>query len=352
MGKEKIDLTNVKRVLVCIFKYHGDVLLTSPVYTALKKEMPEAKIDVYLFKETRPMLEGHPSIDQFLEFDQSWRKLFFFRRLIKELMMWRKVRQRKYDIVLNLTSGDRGGFVAKISGAKIRVGVQAKDGKKKSVFFTKLLRETVMPRHIVERNLDIVRAIGIFPSPEERELFFFIPKEEREKVDKLVPSDFILIHPASRCSYKHWPKEKFTDLIKRLIDRGEQVVISGGPSLEEKEYIQGILQPIAHLPIINLAGQLGLKGLGALIEKSKMLITVDSVPSHIASALKKKLVIIFGPSDDVKWGPWKNPHAQVVRLNVPCMRCDQEGCGGSWHADCLTNLPVDQVFCSIINSLY
>ncbi len=334
----------MKKILICIFKYHGDVLLTSPVYTSLREEYPEASIEVYLFKETLPMLEGHPAISKFILFDQAWRKYSLPRRIVQEFKMWWKIRKEKYDIVLNLTSGDRGAIVALVTGAKIRIGIERAGGmKQKDRFFTKAVRVTSMPRHIVERNLDLVRALKIVPT--KKDLIFYIPESSLIKVDAILPyPDFILIHPASRCHFKHWPTEKFQELIEDLRNRGEKIIISGGPGKEEKELIDQIMQPFAGDPFVqSLAGKLSLKELGALIQRSKLLISIDSVPPHIASALKKPVVVLFGPSDDIKWGPWQNPHARIVRLDLPCMRCDQQGCGGTWISDCLINLPKNHV---------
>ncbi len=338
----------MKKILICIFKYHGDVLLTSPVYTALRSAYPAAEIDVYLFKDTHPMLEGHPSISKFIFFDQKWRKYSFFKRIWQELKMWSLIRKEKYDAVLNLTSGDRGAIVALVSGAKTRIGIQRGGGmKQKDSFFTKIVRTTDTPRHVVERNLDLVRALGI--TPMEKDLIFFIPEAAKTKVQSVLPyPDFILIHPASRCYYKHWPTEKFQDLIRDLRKQGEKIIISGGPGKEEQNLIAEIIAPFEGDPFVqSLAGKLTLKELGALIQTSKLLVSVDSVPPHIACALKKPVVILFGPSDDIKWGPWQNPQSEVVRLDVPCKRCDQEGCGGTWISDCLQRLPKDPVMRAI-----
>ncbi len=342
----------MKKILICIFKYHGDVLLTSPVYTALRARYPDASIDVYLFKDTLPMLEGHSAISKYLLFDQTWRKFSLIRRMYQEVKMWAKVRKEKYDAVLNLTSGDRGAIVALISGAKIRIGIQRGGGmKQKDRFFTKIVRNTLQPRHIVERNLDLVRALNI--TPKEKDLVFHIPEEEKEKVLAILPyNDFILIHPASRCHYKHWPADKFIQLIKDLRERREKIIISGGPGKEENELISLIMAPFKNDPhVTSLAGKVSLKGLGALIKQSKLLVSVDSVPPHIASALKKPVLVLFGPSDDIKWGPWNNPHARVVRLDVPCKRCDQEGCGGTWKSDCLEDLSSEIVLKFVLDMI-
>ena len=323
----------MKKILVCICKYHGDVLLTSPIYTNLRAVYKEAVIDVYLYKETLPMLEGHPAIDRFLVFDQAWK-----RKVWPEVKMWWRIWKEGYDLVLNLTSGDRGALVAKISGAKERIGIARGGGmKQKDAFFTKIVRETKLPRHMVDRNLDLIRALGIRPLT--KDLVWVIPEEARRSLlEKLPYQDYIVIHPASRCSYKHWPTHRFIELIHLLRARGEKIILSG--SHEEEE----IMRAFKGDPYVqSLAGKTSLKEMGALLEKAKMLISIDSVPIHMASALKIPTVAIFGPSDDTKWGPWQNPYAQVVRLNLPCQRCDQEGCGGSWLSECLEQLPTKLV---------
>ncbi len=331
--------------MVCIFKYHGDVLLSGPVFTALREKYPEAVIDAYLFKDTLPMLEGHPAISRFILFDQAWRKYSLPRRIFQEAKMWLKVRRESYDLVFNLTSGDRGALVALISGAKVRIGIEREGGmRQKNGFFTKVVRKTLTHRHIVERNLDVVRAIGIVP--QNKDLIFVIPEGAAKRVDEILPyKDFILIHPVSRSHFKHWPMEKFRELVGDLRAQGEKIIISGGPGKEEQNWIKEIMAPFVEDPFVqSLAGKINLKEMGALVQRAKLLVSIDSVPPHIASALKTPVIIIFGPSDDLKWGPWNNPNARVVRLNdLPCKRCDQEGCGGTWMSHCLIALPKNLV---------
>ena len=91
-----------------------------------------------------------------------------------------------------------------------------------------------------------------------------------------------------------------------------------------------------------------MKELGALIEASELLISVDSVPFHIANALKKRVVAIFGPTSEVTWGAWRNPKAEIVAQKLSCRPCYQDGCGGSKVSDCLETLPVAAVLKSIL----
>jgi len=80
-----------------------------------------------------------------------------------------------------------------------------------------------------------------------------------------------------------------------------------------------------------------------LIEMSELVVCVDSLPFHMANALKKRVVAIFGPTSDVTWGPWRNKNARVVAQKMSCRPCYQDGCGGSKVSDCLATLGVSAV---------
>ncbi len=289
------------------------------------------------------MLEGHPAVRQILGYDRSWKKLGLIRRLCKEFSLLRKIRREKYDLVINLTEGDRGAIAARISGAKIRVGSDPKGKglKGKKGLYTHIVKNCPSLRHTVERNLDAVRRIGIFPEPDERDLFIHIPDSTIRSMQERVGTEpYIVIHPTSRWRFKCWPVEKMRSLAQILIERGERLVFTSGPDPIEVEMVQQIVEG---LPVINLAGQIHLKELAALIEKGKLLIGVDSVPLHIASALKAPCIGIFGPTSEITWGPWRNPQAQIVTQSMSCRPCYQDGCGGSKRSDCLATLSVSAV---------
>lgn len=331
-------LGGVKKVLVVKLRHLGDVLLTSPVFSALKKALPEAQIDAYIYQESVPMLEGHPAIHGFLCYDRGWKKLSFWGRLNKEWALWRQIRKKRYDLVINLTEGDRGIVAALVSAAPIRVGFLPKGWWQKKVL-THVAKDCPTPRHTVERNLDAVRRIGIFP--EDRALFLDVPlKAVAAMQQKVGKGPFILIHPTSRWRFKCWPMQQVRQLTEMLLDQGKQVVFTSGPDPVEKEMLEEATKGLA---VINLAGQISLKELAALIQMSDRLVCVDSVPLHMASALKKPVVVLFGPSSDVTWGPWQNPKAQVIYQEMSCRPCGQDGCGGSKRSDCLAALPVSRV---------
>lgn len=340
------DLNGVKKILVIKLRQLGDVLLTGPVFTALQNRFPGVRIDAYIYSESIPVLEGHPALHASIVYDRSWKKLGILDRLTKEWSLLRRIRQERYDLVINLTEGDRGAIAAKMAGANIRVGFDPKGkglfGKKK--LYTHIVKNCPGLRHTVERNLDALRRIGIFPSSEEKDLFLHIPEELIKIMKQLAGSGFVLIHPTSRWRFKCWPVGSMKRLAVALIEKGKRLVFTSGPDPNEKSMVAEICQG---LPVLNLAGQITLKELAALIQLSEQLICVDSLPLHMASALKKPVVAIFGPTSDITWGPWRNPHAKIISQNWSCRPCYQDGCGGSKVSDCLVTLPVERVLAAL-----
>jgi heptosyltransferase-3 len=330
------DLGNIKKILVVKLRQLGDVLLTGPVFSALKAKFPEAQIDAYIYSESYPMLEGHPAISNLIGYDRGWKKIGLLGRLKKEFTLLRSIRKEGYDLVINLTEGDRGALAARASRARIRVGFPPK-GRWQKGLYTHVAKICPSLRHTVERNLDALRRIGIFPKPEERDLFLAISEEARDKVREWVKGPFTVIHPTSRWRFKCLPVVKMRELTQALLQEGKRVVFTSGPDLVEREMV---LQIVEGLDVVNLSGKISLQELAAIIDESERLICVDSVPFHMASALKKKVVAFFGPTSEITWGPWRNPNATIISQHFSCRPCYQDGCGGSKVSDCLATLSI------------
>ncbi len=339
MSYAEKNLSGVKKVLVVKLRQLGDVLLSGPVLSALREALPAAQIHFYVYTESIPLLEGHPDVDKVLGCDRSVRSQGWRRRLRQEWELLKQIRHEKYDLVINLTEGDRGALVAFVSGAQMRVGFEPKGRLAKGVY-THIVKQAPGLRHMVERNLDAVRRIGIFPEIGARELKLPVSFAAKEAVSKMVQGPYVMIHPTSRWRFKCWPVAKMRELVEVFLSKGEQVVLTSGPDPIEQEMVRQIGDG---LNVVNLSGQISLQELAALIDQSELLVCVDSLPFHMANALKKPVVALFGPTSDVTWGIWRNPNAQIVAQKLSCRPCYQDGCGGSKRSDCLATLPLSQV---------
>lgn len=340
------DLSTVKKILIVKMRHHGDVLLTSPVFSIVKQALPNSQIDAFLYRDTLPMLEGHPAIADFLLYDRSWKKLPFWKKMREEVRLLKCVHKKGYDLVINLTEGDRGAIIALVSKSRYKVGFdpERKGFKGKRKIYTHLVKNCSTPRHTVEKQLDVLRRIGIFPPPGERDLKLHIPEEAKLNLRAKLPfkGPYVVIHPVSRWRFKCLPAARIAELIDALSKEGAQVVLSAGPDKEELKMCEEILSQ-TQAAVCNLAGKMTLKELSALIEGSECLICVDSVPLHIASATKTPVVALFGPTSDKNWGPWMHPQSRVVAQSSSCRPCFMDGCGGSKMSDCLFTLSVSQI---------
>ena len=332
------DLSSVRRVLVVKLRHLGDVLLTSPVFTVLKRALPHADIDAYIYQESLPMLEHHPAISEILLYDREWKKLGWFERFKHEAANLWQIRKNSYDLVINLTEGDRGAWAARFSNAVVCVGI---DRRK---IYTHVVKNGPSPRHNVEKQLDALRRIGIRPTIEEKKLFLAIPNEARESVrKKMFWEQFILIHPTSRWRFKCWPSRNVAALSQKLIDQGQRLVFTSGPDSDERAMVDEIVRLLPNESICNLAGKISLQELAALIERCTAMLCVDSVPFHIASAMMAPVVALFGPTSEITWGPWMNPLARVIAAEMSCRPCYLDGCGGSKMCECLNAISVERV---------
>ncbi|MCB1107083.1 MAG: putative lipopolysaccharide heptosyltransferase III [Chlamydiia bacterium] len=332
----------LKKVLVAKLRHHGDVLLSSPVFSVLKNRFPQLEIDAYIYSETLPMLEGHPAISDFILYDRGWKKLPFWKRYFHEMKLLNTIRKKGYDLVINLTEGDRGAIAAKVSKAPYAVGFDPQgDGMKgKTSCYTHIIKHTPRPRHTVEKQLDALRCLGIFPTPDERDLIFHIPEWAYQCTEKL-PDSYVVIHPVSRWMFKALPIETTIAVAQYFQERGENIVLTASPDPQEIAMNREIASALPN--VIDLSGKISLKELGAIIDHSAFLFTVDSVPLHIASALKKPVAAVFGPTCDQNWGPYRNPNGRVITQSFTCRPCYQPGCGGSGKSDCLETLTIDTI---------
>lgn len=349
MLKDAIPLDAIRRVLVIKLRHHGDVLLTSPVFSTLKNHIPHAEVDALVYRETAEMLTLHPAISHVHTIDRDWKSQGLFAQFGQERALLSRLRARVYDLVVHLTPHPRGAWIKRLVGAPYGVApaVKGKGRFWNGSFSHFYATPKGKPRHTVELNLDALRRIGIYPGEDERRLVL-VPGEQAQKdVDALLAHNgidskgFVHIHPTSRWLFKCWPEDKVSEFIANLQTAGYPIVMTAAPAETEVDVVRRILAPLAH-PVVDLSGKLSLKELAALAGRAKVFVGVDSAPMHIAAAMGTPTVALFGPSGDLEWGPWMVPNRIIVSSHS-CRPCGQDGCGGGKISECLTTLPVRRV---------
>lgn len=354
MPPDAIPLHQLQRVLVVKLRHHGDVLLTSPLFTALKAAVPHVEIDALVYADTADMLTLHPDIGTVHCIDRQWKKLGPLAQLRAELGLLGRLRRRRYDLVIHLTEHWRGAWIARLSGARwaVTYRVPGRNRFWRFSFTHHAPRANPARRHTVESHLDALRRIGIQPLPEHRQLCLVAGDEADSSIDsalrqaRLAGRPFIHIHPASRWLFKGWTVAAWIGLIDALQADGWPVLLTAAPDSKEKALVDAIQAGLSS-PAASLAGQLSLKQLAALTDRAALFIGVDSAPMHIACAMNTPTIALFGPSGDLEWGPW-NPsgqpaHRVIASQTHPCRPCGLDGCAGGKVSDCLVSIPVATV---------
>ena len=350
--RDAVPLGEIRRALVVVLRHHGDVLLASPVAAALKLQAPAAEIEALVYDDTAPMLEGHPALAAVHAVGRRWKEDGPLRRLAAEAALLSTLRSRNYDLLVHLTEQPRGAWLARALGVRYSVAPAVPDrGRFWARSFTHLYPLARNGRrHKVEANLDALRRIGLQPGMEERRLVFSPGAAAEASVaarlaaQGLAERGFVHLHPASRWRFKCWTAERNAELIDRLAG-AHRIVISAAPDADEMRLVEEILARTRSKPV-NWAGQLSIKELGALTARARLFVGVDSMPMHLAAAMRTPTVALFGPSGEQEWRPWRVAH-RVVTSSHPCRPCGNDGCGGGKLSECLTTLGVDEVYAAV-----
>lgn len=349
MLSDTVRFEQISRILVIKLRHHGDVLLTSPVFSVLKNRYPHLELDALVYNDTRDMLELHPSISNLFTVARGSRGVSLIEKARVERDQLKKLRARNYDAIIHLTENNRGLWLSWLLRPKVRAAYPNKRSMRHlwSRTFTHLIAPGNARRHTVEHHLDALRRLGLQPGKVERKLTLVAGDAAEKSVDTQCESlgisknNFIHLHPTSRWMFKCWSPQKFAALIDRLHERGKTVVVTAAPDRNEMKFVDQIFDSVSERPI-SLAGQLSLKELAALTARASCFVGVDSAPMHIAAAMQTPVVVLFGPSGELEWGPWQTP-SEVITTGHACRPCGQDGCGGGKISECLQDIEVSTV---------
>lgn len=335
--------SGVNRLLAVNLNYLGDALFTTPAMSALRARYPDARIDVLAGKRASAILEGNPAIDRLILRPPHG-------GLGRAATLSRTLREADYDMVVLFQSTLTNALLAWTARVPRRVGF-AQEG------CAPLLTDVIAPRrdgeHVVDAYNRLAQAatgeavmeprLSVRVSPAD-EAFAQAFLRDREMTPPVVG----LVIGATR-PQKRWPEEYWARLADRLWhSAGVCSVLVGGP--EEGGAAERILAS-ARSPLVSAVGQTTEKELAALVSLLGVVVSGDSGPLHIATAMRTPVVALFGSTDPGETGPWQPPHAAtaaataatVLYDNLACAPCRKEPtCDGRF--DCLRALTPERVY--------
>jgi len=229
--------------------------------------------------------------------------------------------------MLITSTQERGFYEALCSHARIRAGYPTENTL--HLYTHPILKENYFVKE-VERNLEILRKLKMDLKIKKPSLH--VNYEVKEKLNTYLSGKnikkFIVLNMFGKRLTRWLPLPKAAKIVKALQNTNYKVILTGTNESVE------IAQKLAYSSgAVNMCGQLTLKQLVALIELSTLVISVDSGPMHIADALNKPLIAIFGPGDIRKWAPFSG------KVVTP----DRIVCGPCYKESCRTNLCMKQI---------
>jgi lipopolysaccharide heptosyltransferase II len=326
----------------------GDVVQALPVARLLKRHFPAAEIHWWLNRDLVPLLEHDPDIRRVIPFDRKrWGTPVGWPSALTSI---RDLRRERYDWVIDLQSLARSGIVAWLAQGGMTVGL---DDRREGApaFYDVAVPRASHRTHAVDWYLDVLRHLGV---PVDWN-FDWLPRnaEAATVVESLWPSQgerWVALQPGARWLNKRWPAESFAGLARQLLeyDPSLRVAVLGGAA---DRPLGAQIAETAGGRCLDLTGQLSLPGMVEWLRRCALLVTNDTGPMHVAVALGRPVLGLFGPTEPTRTGPY-GQLAHVLRVeHLACAPCMKSTCANAEPLACLKGLSVEQVFRAAIARL-
>lgn len=301
------------RILIVRPDRIGDVILSTPVISVIHRNYPEAKLTFMVQPSIVPLVEGIAGVSATMTYEPGGRHRGFagFRRLVAE------IRRGRFRIIIALQTEWRLALAILFSGVRYRVGPWSK--LHSYLVYNRGVRQrrSEVEMHEADYNLQLLRKIGIRMGARPAATAVSVPAGARAQAGEWLTrqgfrdgAPLVIVHPGMGGSALNWPEAHYSDLIRRLLADGTQVLVTAGPA--DRSVLDQVLSPFvggAAPGLMVLRPEEGhpVGFLAALMEKAQVIIAPSTGPLHVAVALGKRVVTIFPPirvQSAIRWGPY------------------------------------------------
>ena len=320
------------RILIIKLSSLGDLFHALPAVRDLKRQM-NATVDWVTQTPYVDLVRCFPDVNRVIAYP---RKDF----LAGASAFVRELRREKYDLVLDLQGLLKSAMVARVARGGERIGPSfAREGSR--ILYGAVAGPKNKNRHAVDEVLDVVRYLGCEVRTPEFPVVF--PKTPRPE-----PAPRVAFIPCSRWPTKNWPPERFIEVARELRARVKATVYLAGSPAD----IPACAEIAAGIGdgVVNVCGKTSLVELGSLLQEMNLVITVDSGPMHMAAAVGRPVLAVFGATDPKRTGPYGEKHRVVMLEGLACRPCLSVRCARQDIA-CLRDLPAERVIAQAMEML-
>jgi heptosyltransferase I len=309
----------------------GDVVQALPVLRLLKLHWPKSQIYWWIDSILTTLLEGDPDLAGVVRFERRrwasprhWPEMF-------QSVRW--MREQNFDLVIDLQCLARSGAFSWLANGKLLVGLdEQREGARG--FYDVAARRASYHTHAVDWYLETLRVLGI---PVHWN-FEWLPAQPgvaaRLKAKwSMNSARWILLQPGARWMNKRWPVENYADTVRRLSAEHPdfRFAILGG---EADRPLGATIAGVDPQRCLDLTGRISLPEMVECIRLAELMITNDTGPMHVAAALGKPVIGIFGPTEPRRTGPY-GQIGQILQAKLPCIPCMKPDCTYFKPLECL-----------------
>jgi lipopolysaccharide heptosyltransferase I len=329
----------------------GDVIHALPVLRLLKSHLPQSEIHWWVDRALQPLLEGDRDLAGVFTFERKrWASPRHWPEMLASLQA---MRARRFDCAIDLQGLARSGIFAWLADASLTVGLDnLREGSQEGAraFYDLTPPRAAPDTHAVDRYLAVLPLLKV-PAHWN---FDWLPRREDvatqiEHKWGIGDSSWIVLLPGARWDNKRWPLENFVELVRLMRELGRlKFVILGSAAEQERGAAITAASPGNCL---NLTGQTSLWEMIEWVRRGRLVIANDTGPMHVAAALGRPLIALFGPTNPRRTGPYGSLNRVLQLDSPPCIPCLQSTCHYPAPLACLRRLTAWQVFAKVREEL-
>ena len=364
-----------KRILIIKLGALGDILMATPLLSALRTAYPDAHLSWMVEHTNQDAIDTNPFVDEVIAWEggywtdlmpRRWKKWFSLRRgfgfrwLASAFQFHRELRQRQYDVLISFHP-EQWPLLVQGTGCSTAIGVfetQARPGVKQRDYrhlYTDAYPAEELPFHRTEKYLMPLNALGLPPSGVQMTMGF--TSQDVEAVTAFLAENglsegkrFVVLAPKTTWASRCWPEDRFSLLGDRLThEMGLNIVLIG--SGKEVDSVKRVAASMQVAPV-TAAGCLSFRQIAALIARASLVVSSDGGPMHVAAAVGTPYLALFGPTPVAGRAPLIGPGLSLMHP-IPCGPCDKEQCPivGDGYMRCLELITVEEVLESALRLL-
>ena len=298
--------TPPKEICIVMLSALGDAVHVLPVVNAIKRKWPESRITWVIQPVPYEFVRNHKAVDEFIVFKR--------RRGMQAVESYRELRRgfagRHFDLLINLQVYLKAGLITALAPADIKLGFDRKRARDMNWLFTNRRIPARAMQHVQDQYFEFIEHLGIDPEPVEWGITI-TPEERAEQSRFFEPlGRTCAIVVGTSKPEKNWAPEKYARVIEALeTDHGLRAVLVGGPSPIEREIATRIIETSRVKPINALGNDI--RRLVYLLDGASLVISPDTGPFHIARALDKPAIGLYGYTNPKRYGPYRK-YADLV----------------------------------------